>query len=161
MSFNAVLLTALAMSGAVAGLLSSRPCVDPRRNAADTEQVWLHLRPNPRNLSCSKQQGGLEDFALANPARTVDDLTELLRRVAAEDRRAFQALFQATSAKLYGVVLRIARRKDLADDILQEAYLRIWRRAATFDPSIGSPIAWMAIIARNLALDEVRRRQPA
>jgi RNA polymerase sigma-70 factor (ECF subfamily) len=88
------------------------------------------------------------------------DLVELLRRVAAEDRQAFQTLFRATSAKLYGIVFRILRRKDLADEVLQEAYLRIWRRAAAFNPNAGSPITWMAVIARNLALDEVRRGQP-
>ncbi|WP_088342977.1 MULTISPECIES: sigma-70 family RNA polymerase sigma factor [Rhodomicrobium] len=83
-----------------------------------------------------------------------------MRRVAAEDREAFQMLFRATSAKLYGIVFRILRRKDLADEIVQEAYLRIWRRAESFDPGSGSPITWMAVIARNLALDEVRRAQP-
>jgi RNA polymerase sigma-70 factor, ECF subfamily len=89
-----------------------------------------------------------------------DDLAELLRRVAAQDRRAFQALFRATSAKLYGVVFRILRRKDLADEIVQETYLRIWRHAASFNPKAGAPVTWMAAIARNLALDEVRRAQP-
>ena len=88
------------------------------------------------------------------------DLVELLRRVALEDRQAFQLLFRATSAKLYGIVFRILRRKDLADEVVQEAYLRIWRRAASFNPKAGSPITWMAVIARNLALDEVRRAQP-
>jgi RNA polymerase sigma-70 factor (ECF subfamily) len=93
----------------------------------------------------------------ANPA---EELTALMQRVADGDHQAFQMLFQATSAKLYGIVLRILRRKDLADEIVQEAYLRIWRRAASFDRKAGSPITWMAVIARNLALDELRRAQP-
>lgn len=97
---------------------------------------------------------------VAAPATTADDLAELLRRVADGDHEAFQMLFRATSAKLYGVVFRILRRKDLADEIVQEAYLRIWRRAASFDRKAGAPITWMAVIARNLALDEVRRAQP-
>jgi RNA polymerase sigma-70 factor, ECF subfamily len=97
---------------------------------------------------------------VASPTGTAGDLVELLRRVAAGDRKAFHALFRATSAKLYSVVFRILQRKDLADEIVQEAYLRIWRRAGAFNPSAGSPITWMAVIARNLALDEVRKRQP-
>lgn len=97
---------------------------------------------------------------MATPTATPHDLTELLRRVAAQDANAFRALFGATSAKLYGVVFRILRRKDLSDEIVQEAYLRIWRRAASFNPNAGSPITWMAVIARNLALDEVCRTQP-
>jgi RNA polymerase sigma-70 factor (ECF subfamily) len=101
-----------------------------------------------------------EGTCVAASTSTTGELADLLRRVAAEDREAFQMLFRATSAKLYGIVFRILRRKDLADEIVQEAYLRVWRRAASFNPAAGSPITWMAVIARNLALDEVRRVQP-
>jgi RNA polymerase sigma-70 factor (ECF subfamily) len=102
----------------------------------------------------------VEETTVETPTETADHLAELLRRVAAQDAQAFQVLFRATSAKLYGVIFRILRRKDLADEIVQEAYLRIWRRAESFNPQTGSPITWMAVIARNLALDEVRRAQP-
>jgi RNA polymerase sigma-70 factor, ECF subfamily len=88
------------------------------------------------------------------------DLSALLRRVAARDRAAFSALYDVTSAKLYGVVVRILHRRDLADDVLQEVYIRIWERAVDYDAGKGSPIAWMAAIARNRALDEVRRKAP-
>jgi len=88
------------------------------------------------------------------------DLGALLARIASRDRAAFAALYRQTHAKLYGVVARIVSRKDLAGEILQEAYVRIWEKAADFDPAKGSPIAWMATIARNRALDEVRRVQP-
>lgn len=91
---------------------------------------------------------------------TVDQLNELLMRVAAGDRAAFGAVYAATSAKLYGIVLRILKRRDLADEVLQETYIRIWKNAATFDPARASPITWMATIARNRALDEVRRVTP-
>jgi RNA polymerase sigma-70 factor (ECF subfamily) len=89
-----------------------------------------------------------------------DDLTHLLRRVAARDSAAFAALYTQTSAKLYGVVARILTRSDVAADVLQEAYVRIWEKAGEFDPLKGSPLAWMATIARNRALDEVRRVRP-
>ena len=88
------------------------------------------------------------------------DLGALLARVASRDRAAFATLYRQTNAKLYGVVARIISRKDLAGEILQEAYVRIWEKAVDFDPARGSPIAWMATIARNRALDEVRRVQP-
>jgi len=80
--------------------------------------------------------------------------------VSAGDRDAFAALYRATSAKLYGVALRILRRRDLADEVIQETYVRIWNNAATFDPARASPITWMVTIARNRALDEVRRAAP-
>ncbi len=89
-----------------------------------------------------------------------DDLAGLLRRIAARDAAAFSALYKQTNAKLYGVVARILTRGDVAADVLQEAYVRIWEKAGDFDPVKGSPLAWMATIARNRALDEVRRVRP-
>jgi len=89
------------------------------------------------------------------------DLHDLLRRVAARDATAFAALYRATNAKLYGVIARILPRGDLGAEALQEAYVRIWEKAGDFDPVKGSPLAWMATIARNRALDEVRRVRPA
>jgi len=88
------------------------------------------------------------------------DLIALLARVAERDRNAFSALYAATSAKLYGVVWRILPSKDRAEDVLQDVYVKIWNRAASFDPAKASPITWMATIARNRAIDEVRRRAP-
>lgn len=87
------------------------------------------------------------------------ELSELLAAVGRRDRTAFRKVYQATSAKLYGIVLRILRRRDLTDEVLQEVYLKIWERASDFNPAVASPITWMAAIARNRALDEVRRRQ--
>ena len=95
------------------------------------------------------------------PAGAGDDLPDLLSRVAARDAAAFAALYKQTNAKLYGVVARILTRGDAAADVLQEAYVRIWEKAGEFDPVKGSPLAWMATIARNRALDEVRRVRPA
>jgi RNA polymerase sigma-70 factor (ECF subfamily) len=70
-------------------------------------------------------------------------LVGLLRAVAAGDQAAFERLYAATRAKLYGVVLRILRRADLADEVMQEAYLKIWNSAGQFDPAMASPITWM------------------
>jgi RNA polymerase sigma-70 factor (ECF subfamily) len=95
-----------------------------------------------------------------SPAQATDSLADLLGRIAARDAAAFSTLYKATSAKLYGVVARILPRGDAAADALQEAYVRIWEKAGEFDPAKGSPLAWMATIARNRALDEVRRVRP-
>jgi RNA polymerase sigma-70 factor, ECF subfamily len=94
------------------------------------------------------------------PAGAGDDVTGLLIRIAARDAAAFSSLYQQTNAKLYGVVARILTRGDVAADVLQEAYVRIWEKAGDFDPVRGSALAWMATIARNRALDEVRRVRP-
>jgi RNA polymerase sigma-70 factor, ECF subfamily len=94
------------------------------------------------------------------PAGAGADLADLMSRIAARDAAAFAALYKQTSAKLYGVIARILPRGDAAAEALQEAYVRIWEKAGDFDPARGSPLAWMATIARNRALDEVRRVRP-
>jgi RNA polymerase sigma-70 factor, ECF subfamily len=91
---------------------------------------------------------------------TAGELSGLMQRVAVGDRAAFNAVYAATSAKLYGIVLRILKRPAVADEVLQEAYVRIWNNAASFDAAKASPITWMATIARNRALDEVRKVSP-
>lgn len=89
---------------------------------------------------------------------TPAELAWLLAGIAKGDQAAFERLYAATRAKLYGVVLRILRRPDLANDVLQEAYLKIWSRAGQFDPALASPLTWMVAIARNRAIDVLRRR---
>src|SRR6476661_9475202 len=86
------------------------------------------------------------------------ELVEALERTARGDKAAFRLVYEATSLKLYGIVVRILGRRDLADEILQEVYVRVWQRAGDFNTSSGSPITWLAAIARNLALDEARRK---
>ena len=95
------------------------------------------------------------------PSAVGDDLAPLLSRTAGRDAAAFSTLYKRTNAKLYGVVFRILTKSDVAADVLQEAYVRIWDKAGEFDPRKGSALAWMATIARNRALDEVRRVRPA
>lgn len=86
------------------------------------------------------------------------ELAQLLARVSNGDRTAFADIYAATNLKLFGIVFRILRRQVLAEEVLQEVYLRIWERASDFDAARASPITWMATIARNRALDEARRR---
>jgi RNA polymerase sigma-70 factor (ECF subfamily) len=88
---------------------------------------------------------------------TQAELVWLLAAVAKGDRAAFERLYAATRAKLYGVLLRILGRATLADEVLKETYLRVWIMAAKFDPTAASPMTWMVAIARNRAIDIVRK----
>jgi RNA polymerase sigma-70 factor (ECF subfamily) len=90
--------------------------------------------------------------------QAAEELTELLARVAVQDSDAFAALYQRSSAKLLGVILRILARRDLAEEILQEVYVKIWENADRFDRSRASAMTWMSTIARNRAIDELRRK---
>ena len=98
------------------------------------------------------------DPSSANAARAA--LVEALIRTGDADRDAFRAVYQLTSAKLFGICLRICEDRQGAEDVLHDVYLTIWHRAATYRPERASPIAWLATIARNRAIDW-RRRQLA
>jgi len=86
------------------------------------------------------------------------ELVWLLGAVAKGDEAAFERLYAATRAKLYGVLLRILGRPALADEVMQETYLKVWKMADQFDPQVASPITWMVAIARNRAIDIARKR---
>lgn len=85
-------------------------------------------------------------------------LVTLLDRSAAGDAAAFKTLYDSTSAKLFGVILRILHERGEAEDVLQEVYTTVWRKAAEFDAARASPVTWMATIARNRAIDRLRAR---
>ncbi|MXP31525.1 sigma-70 family RNA polymerase sigma factor [Erythrobacter jejuensis] len=77
-------------------------------------------------------------------------------RLAGGDRSALGEIYTATHAKLFGICLRILNDRKEAEDALQDVYLTLWRRADRYDPSSGSPISWLAIFARNRAVDRLR-----
>jgi len=79
-----------------------------------------------------------------------------LARIPAGDRAALQTVYRLTSAKLFGVVLRILSERSDAEDVLQEVYVTVWRKAADFDPGRASPMTWLIAIARNRAIDRLR-----
>lgn len=82
-----------------------------------------------------------------------------LERIAQQDRAAFESLYQMISPKLLGVVLRIIPQRSLAEDVLHDIFLKIWRAAHQFDPNRASAMSWAATIARNAAIDHKRRRK--
>ena len=88
------------------------------------------------------------------------EIERLISRVALGDRDAFRTLYDRTSAKLFGICLRILNDRQEAEDVLQETYVKIWNKAASFASGRASPIAWLAAIARNQAIDRVRARKP-
>ncbi len=89
---------------------------------------------------------------------TQAELVGLLAAVAKGDVAAFERVYEATRAKLYGVVLRILGKPELADEVMQETYLKVWKMADKFNPAIASPITWMVAIARNRAIDIMRKK---
>ena len=89
------------------------------------------------------------------------DIAKLIDRVALADRAAFDALYGASSAKLFGVLLRILKDRAEAEDALQEVYVRVWQKAGRFRSGGGSGMGWLVAVARNHAIDRLRSRRPA
>ena len=83
-------------------------------------------------------------------------LAAALVRVADGDRAALRLIYQDTSAKLFGVCLRILNDRGEAEDVLQDVYVTVWRKAQTFEPGRASPITWLVAIARNRSIDRLR-----
>lgn len=90
-----------------------------------------------------------------------DRLTALIKRVSLADRTAFSELYDATSAKLFAVIVRIVRDNEEAQDALQDCYANLWSRARSFDAGRARAMGWLVMIARNAAIDRLRRRRPA
>jgi RNA polymerase sigma-70 factor, ECF subfamily len=99
------------------------------------------------------------------PQRTLEslppeiELAQLLQRCAARDSAAFRALYDKTSPILFGRLLRMLRRRSVAEEVLQDVYVRIWERASQFEAGRGKPLAWMVTIARYCAIDLMRRER--
>lgn len=83
-------------------------------------------------------------------------LVAALARIAGGDRQALRFLYRETSAKLFAVCHRILNDRYEAEDVLQEVYIAIWRRAGAFNPARASPITWLVAIARNRSIDRLR-----
>jgi len=92
------------------------------------------------------------------PQLTSQDITKLIARVALKDRAAFDLLYRATSAKLFGVCLLVLSDRTDAEEALQEVFVKIWTKADRFVVSELSPISWLVAIARNHAIDRLRAR---
>ena len=90
----------------------------------------------------------------ANEAR--ERLEAAMARLSGGDRSALEDIYRATSAKLFGICLRILKDEKEAEDALQDVYIKLWRRADRYDPQKASPISWLATFARNRAIDRLR-----
>lgn len=97
-------------------------------------------------------------MSVASPTRG-DDLNRLLQRAGRNDQAAFAELYKRTSSKLFGVCLRMLRDRGAAEEVLQETYTAVWRRAASFDATRASAITWLVTLSRNKAIDRLRQHR--
>ncbi len=86
----------------------------------------------------------------------IDNLNSVLIAVAGGDSAAFESLYRATSAKLFGICLRVLPQRAEAEEVLQEVFLGIWKKAEQFDATRASAMTWLSMMTRNKAIDRVR-----
>lgn len=130
-------------------------CGRPAAGAAARRSIAGAVR-NAYHARVPRPERGPEDEEINTNAPSGDPLSDLLARCALGDRSAFARLYQETSGKLYGVAMHILR-DSRAEEVLQDAYIKIWHRASDYRPDKGTAMAWMASIVRNRALDLLRR----
>ena len=85
-----------------------------------------------------------------------DQLRQLLAQCSLGDRRAFETLYRSVGPRLHGVALRFMGRADLAEEVLQESFVRIWNNASRYEAHLSAPLTWMINITRNQAIDQLR-----
>lgn len=90
------------------------------------------------------------------PVAPGDVLSDLLRRSAKGDQQAFAELYDATSSRIFGLALRVVRDPAQAEEVVQEAYLEVWKTSTRFDPARGSAVSWLMTICHRKAVDRVR-----
>ncbi|NUS45756.1 MAG: ECF RNA polymerase sigma factor SigK, partial [Mycobacteriaceae bacterium] len=95
----------------------------------------------------------------AQRAAEANRLHMLLQRVGQADKAAFAELYDASAARIYGMVLKVLRDPGYSEETTQETFLQIWRTAASYDPDRGSPLSWMMTLAHRRAVDRVRSAQ--
>lgn len=88
-----------------------------------------------------------------------DHLRQLLAQCALGDRRAFESLYRSVAPRLHGVALRFMGRHDLAEEVLQESFIRIWNNASRYQAHLSAPLTWMTHILRNQAIDQLRKHR--
>lgn len=114
------------------------------------------MNAEPLNLGLRETSPPLARSTSAR--RASDSLAAALSKVGDGDRGAFAQVYHHASAKLFGVCLRVLGNRSEAEDALQEAFIKVWLKAAAFDPARSSPITWLAALARNTAIDRLRAR---
>lgn len=96
---------------------------------------------------------------MVNEQESQDRDSELLRQIAAGDRASFAEFYDRHSTLMFSVACRILKDSNEAQDVLQEAFLQVWEKAARFDPKLGKASSWAAILVRNKAVDRIRSSQ--
>jgi RNA polymerase sigma factor (sigma-70 family) len=144
---------------------ASPACTGEDRNRFhDSRKIPAPLRATGLcrlNFAKEAKKPGCEDRVATLTQTDNGELVLLIDAVAAGDRDAFGKLYQRTAPKLFAILLRILRNRGAAEDALQDVFLKIWQNAGSFSAAAGPPMGWLISVARNRAIDILRRKNPA
>ena len=126
----------------------------------DAPKFSLNTISDPHRGDASWQVAPQLGYATQEKCRNSLLPVSIFSAIAAGDQKAFQRLYQDNCRFVYTVAVRILRDTSLAEDAVQETFVKIWRSAGQFDATLGTPQSWISIIARNVALDLIRKRRP-
>ena len=116
----------------------------------------MHRQVRPESTSPDFGRFAVVDGLASQDSTQATETAAALARCAQGDRLALRVLFDNEAGRMIGIAQRILRRRDLAEEVVQEAFVRIWRNASAYDAALGSPRSWLYAIVRNLALNAVR-----
>lgn len=111
------------------------------------------------HLGCDDALSSRIGMGNLNRVGNLSDIEALIQKVGLRDRAAFSALYDATSAKLFGVCLRVLNNRAEAEDALQDAFVKVWHKADRYGVTGHSPMTWLITLARNTAIDKLRARK--
>ena len=116
------------------------------------------MKTSAAHLASTSVDAGVHAAPILDPSREL--LADLIAASARGDERAFQRLYRSTSAALFGMALRILKRRDWAEEVLQESFVSVWRHAARYDRNKGAAMTWLIRIVRNQSLDWIHPSRP-
>jgi RNA polymerase sigma-70 factor, ECF subfamily len=131
-------------------------CAIMNRGNDQRRSLW---RPRKKRWRFGPQRDPLPGIAREAFSMNPEAITQLIVRTSLKERPAFDLLYKATSAKLFGVCLRVLNDRADAEEALQDVYIKIWNRADRFAVSDLSPMSWLIAIARNQSIDRIRQRR--
>lgn len=126
----------------------------------DGVNYGLNTISDTQGVDASRQITPQFDNAAQDKCRDSLLPVSIFSKIAVGDQKAFQHLYRENCSLVYTIALRILRDTSLAEDAVQETFVKIWRTAGQFDAKLGTPQSWISIIARNVALDLIRKRRP-
>lgn len=132
-------------------------CAEPQRSGL--RHGLVRMNDLPESTDQNQFSGAQRSSDTTADTEFRDSLNRTLSAVGQEDRDAFATLYRLTSARVFGVILRMIRDRAEAEDLLQDVFVNVWRRASAFDPARGSAMTWLIALARNRTIDRLREHR--